>query len=379
MVGGSAGYVNNRSDFESPILLSNQVKQSIDVYEGIMYGITVSSDESLFATVGVDSNTTNQTPQIIKLWKSDHKPLVPYRSFVAHDSYIHSLDFLPSSPLLASCSSQLCIYDYTKNTLVSQCKSMTGPFTCMASSATSVTAKGVAGSYSWQQLYCATRTNEVLCYDIRQKFYDAKLSASFPCSNHLDQPRLTPTGESHTIPVISAIATFEDSYFCIGWSNGLIQILSQRIAGCVFEWQAHLKAIAKIVFISKNKLVTICIDGAISVWKLLPNETPSVIARFVNLPSVSNVHTVSISNYGMGLGVVATLGDNIYANNELDLRDYMIQNNGDVQVLPLNPNSLCDGITSSPLNKLYLSTNCICPMRRIALCGSENGKLYVVK
>ena len=221
MVGGSAGYVNNRSDFESPILLSNQVKQSIDVYEGIMYGITVSSDESLFATVGVDSNTTNQTPQIIKLWKSDHKPLVPYRSFVAHDSYIHSLDFLPSSPLLASCSSQLCIYDYTKNTLVSQCKSMTGPFTCMASSATSVTAKGVAGSYSWQQLYCATRTNEVLCYDIRQKFYDAKLSASFPCSNHLDQPRLTPTGESHTIPVISAIATFEDSYFCIGWSNGL--------------------------------------------------------------------------------------------------------------------------------------------------------------
>ena len=81
----------------------------------------------------------------------------------------------------------------------------------------------------------------------------------------------------------------------------------------------------------------------------------------------------------MGLGVVATLGDNIYANNELDLRDYMIQNNGDVQVLPLNPNSLCDGITSSPLNKLYLSTNCICPMRRIALCGSENGKLYVVQ
>lgn len=379
MCGGSAGFLNNRSDFDTPLTLSNQVKQVIDVYEGTMYGITVCSDESLFATVGVDANTTSQVPQIIKIWKCDHKPLIAYRSFVAHDSYVHSLEFLPSSPLLASCSNNLCVYDYSKNTLVSQCKSPSGPFTCMASSATSVTAKGVAGSYAWQQLYCATRNSEVICYDIRQKFYDARISASFPCMNHGDYLRPTVSGDQHMTPFISAIATFEDRYFCIGWSNGYVQIMSQRIAGCVSEWQAHVKAIAKITFISHNKVLTTCIDGSLSVWELRSNETPKLFAKFVNLPAISNVHTVSVTDYGMGLGVVATMGDHVYCSNDMDLRDYMMKNERDVQLFSFSSNPLCDGITSNPLSKLYLSTNCICPLRRIALCGSDNGKLYVVQ
>lgn len=379
MCGGSAGFLNNRSDFDTPLVLSNQVKQIVDVYESSLYSIVVRSDEALFATVGVESNTTSQTPQIIKIWKSDHKPLVASRSFVAHDSYVHSIDFLPSSSLLVSCSNQLCVYDYSKNVLVSQCKSPTAPYTCMAPSATSITAKGVAGSYAWQQLYCGTRSNDVVCYDIRQKFYDTKISATFPCANHADSLRMSTSSDMHILPFISAIATFEDSYFCVGWSNGYVQIMSQRIAGCLFEWQACLRAVVKISFIDRNKILITCIDGSISVWKLLPNQTPKLFAKFVNLPAINNRNSISFTDYGTGLGVVATMGDHVYCSNDLDLRDYMMRNDGEVQVFNMNAAPLCDGITSSPLSRVHLTANCVCPLRRIALCGSEQGKLYVVQ
>ena len=45
----------------------------------------------------------------------------------------------------------------------------------------------------------------------------------------------------------------------------------------------------------------------------------------------------------------------------------------------MNVHALCDGITSAPLSKLNMCVNVMCPLRRIALCGSEDGKLFVVQ
>ena len=86
-----------------------------------------------------------------------------------------------------------------------------------------------------------------------------------------------------------------------------------------------------------------------------------------------------MTDYGSGPGLMYANGDSVYTCNDLDVREYMNAADATPQVLMMNPTVLCDGITAKPLSNLRLCANVACPLRRIALCGSENGNLYVVQ
>ena len=370
MCGGSAGFVNNRSDFDSSISLTYQVKQSVTAYDGRLYNLCVRGDESVFATVGLPQPASTGTRPVIKLWRSDCKPLQAYAGYSAHEGFIHSLSFLDSSSLLASCAASLCVYDYEKKTVLSSVAA-SSPFTCMTTSSGSITAKGVAGSSAWQQIYCSTRGNDLLCYDLRQKFYDLRVSADFPLPTADAQPE-------HPV-AICALAACEDLYIALAWTNGVVRILSQRVGSPIFEWHAHTHPIAKLAFIGTKKLLTACVDGSISVWDLTASGTPSLSARFVNMNAIKNARTLSVVDFATGLDVFAAVGDTMMFCNDVDLREYDTTGGETVHMYTMNGNALCDGITSMPLTKLNLCVNAICPLRRIALCGSDDGKLYVVQ
>lgn len=370
MCGGSAGFVNNRSDFDSSISLTYQVKQSLTAYDGRLYSLAVRKDESIFATVGLSQQAGVSAKPLIKLWRSDCKPLQAYAGYNCHEGFVHSLSFLDSSSLLASCAASLCVYDYEKKVVLSTVQD-SSPFTCMTTSSGSITAKGVAGSSAWQQIYCSTRSNDLLCYDLRQKFYDLRVSADLP---------LPQTESSADHPVfICALAACEDLYIALAWTNGVVRILSQRVGSPIFEWHAHSHAIAKLVFIGTKKLLTACVDGSISVWDLNSSGTPSLSARFVNMSAIKNANTISVVDFATGLDVFAAVGDTMMFCNDVDLREYETSSGETVHMYSMNGNALCDGITSMPLTKLNLCVNAICPLRRIALCGSDDGKLYVVQ
>lgn len=353
--------------------LTFQVKQSITAYESCLYGISIRGDESVFATVGLNQLTGVSSKPILKFWRSDHKPLQPFASFACHDNYVHSLSFLDSAPLLASCSSQLCVVDYEKKVLLSTVKP-SSPFTCMVTSSSSITAKGVAGSSAWQQIFCATRNSDLICYDLRQKFYDVRVCANFPFASRVDA-----SPENHVPAFICAIASCEDLYIAVAWNTGVVRILSQRVGSPIFEWHAHSRAIAKLEFIGTTKLLTACVDGSVSVWELSSGNTPSLYARFVNLNAIKNANTISVVDFGMGLDVVSAVGDSLLSCNDVDLREYSQSSEETVHMYSMNAHALCDGITSAPLSKLNMCVNVMCPLRRIALCGSEDGKLFVVQ
>lgn len=130
----------------------------------------------------------------------------------------------------------------------------------MTSSAVSVTGKGVNGTTVWQQIFCGTRTNEIICYDVRQKFYDARLCAVFPLVPDLRQ--VAPPTEGSATPALCAITTLEDQFICAAWTNGVVDILSQRMGTPVVRWQAHTRAVAKLQFISNRHVITACVG-----WK----------------------------------------------------------------------------------------------------------------
>ena len=371
MVGGSAGFLNNRTDFDTPITLMNQVKHTVHAYEGCLYGIVSRGTESLFGTVG-NELLGGQSVPVIKLWKSDRRPLAAICSFRGHTSFVHSLQFLPSAPLLASCSDKLCVYDINKQQMLTQCAAEGTAFSCMTSSAVSITAKGVDGSAAWQQLYCATKANEVVCYDVRQKFYDVRVSARFPFAVH------SAVKTAAEIPLICAIATFSNEMFAIAWNCGIIEVFQQRVATPLFQWQAHYCHVVKLTFLGKTKLLSAGVDGSVSVWNL-GEAKPTLFAKLTGLSTIGSAYGLSVTDYGSGPGLMYANGDSVYTCNDLDVREYMNAADATPQVLMMNPTVLCDGITAKPLSNLRLCANVACPLRRIALCGSENGNLYVVQ
>ena len=375
MVGGSAGFQNNRSDLDSAVVLKNQVKLTMSAYEGCIYGIVTRGDESVFATVGMDTGAGNSP--CVTVWRSDRKPLVPICSFGIHQTHIHSLAFLSSCPLLVSCSDKLVICDYERKTVLSVVDSPRGPFTCMTSSAVSVTGKGVNGTTVWQQIFCGTRTNEIVCYDVRQKFYDARLCGVFPLVPDLRQ--VAPPTEGLATPVLCAITTFEDQFICAAWTNGVVDILTQRMGTPLVRWQAHTRAVAKLQFISHKYLITACVDGRICVWELQGTKEPLLYAEYTGLSTITNAHTICVTACGSDVGVTAAGGDVLLSNTDLDLREYMNLPENRGKQYPLTPAVVTDGITSAPLSKLRLCVMAVCPLRRIALCGSEDGKLYVIQ
>ena len=81
----------------------------------------------------------------------------------------------------------------------------------------------------------------------------------------------------------------------------------------------------------------------------------------------------------MSVDEIVAVGDTMMFCNDVDLREYDTTGSETVHMYTMNGNALCDGITSMPLTKLNLCVNAICPLRRIALCGSDDGKLYVVQ
>ena len=371
MVGGSAGFLSNRADFDTPMTLTNQIKATVHVYDGCLYGIVSRGNEALFATVG-NELIAGQSLPIVKMWKSDRRPLAPFCSFGGHASFVHSFQFLPSAPLLASCSDKLCVFDYQKQQLLTQCSGSSG-FTHMASSAMSITAKGVDGSASWQQLYCTTKGNEVVCYDVRQKFYDVLVSARFPFAARVSTIR-TPT----ETPVLCALTTFSNEFFATAWNSGVIEVFAQRVATPLFRWQAHACHVVKLVFLERSKLLSAGTDGSVFVWNLA-GTAPKLFAKLGGLATIGSAYGLSVTEYGSGLGVMYANGDSMFACNDLDLREYMNVGGMDVQTLTMSSNVLCDGITTKPLSNLKLCANAACPLRRIALCGSESGNLYVVQ
>lgn len=375
MVGGSAGFQNNRSDLDSAVVLKNQVKLTMSAYEGCIYGIVTRGDESVFATVGMDTGAGNSP--CVTVWRSDRKPLVPICSFGIHQTHIHSLAFLSSCPLLVSCSDKLVICDYERKTVLSVVDSPRGPFTCMTSSAVSVTGKGVNGTTVWQQIFCGTRTNEIVCYDVRQKFYDARLCGVFPLVPDLRQ--VAPPTEGLATPVLCAITTLEDQFICAAWTNGVVDILTQRMGTPLVRWQAHTRAVAKLQFISHKYLITACVDGRICVWELQGTKEPLLYAEYTGLSTITNAHTICVTACGSDVGVTAAGGDVLLSNTDLDLREYMNLPENRGKQYPLTPAVVTDGITSAPLSKLRLCVMAVCPLRRIALCGSEDGKLYVIQ
>ena len=371
MVGGSAGFLSNRADFDTPMTLTNQIKTTVHVYDGCLYGIVSRGNEALFATVG-NELIAGQSLPIVKVWKSDRRPLAPFCSFGGHASFVHSFQFLPSAPLLASCSDKLCVFDYQKQQLLTQCGGGSG-FTHMASSAMSITAKGVDGSASWQQLYCTTKGNEVVCYDVRQKFYDVLVSARFPFAARVSAIR-TPT----ETPVLCALTTFSNEFFATAWNSGVIEVFAQRVATPLFRWQAHACHVVKLAFLERSKLLSAGTDGSVFVWNLA-GTAPKLFAKLGGLATIGSAYGLSVTEYGSGLGVMYANGDSMFACNDLDLREYMNVGGMDVQTLTMSSNVLCDGITTKPLSNLKLCANAACPLRRIALCGSESGNLYVVQ
>lgn len=371
MVGSSAGFLSNRADFDTPMTLVNQIKTTVHVYDGCLYGIVSRGNEALFATVG-NELISGQAMPVVKVWKSDRRPLAPFCSFGGHSSYVHSFQFLPSAPLLASCSDKLCVFDYQKQQILTQCGGGSG-FTHMASSAMSITAKGVDGSASWQQLYCTTKGNEVVCYDVRQKFYDVLVSARFPFAARVSSIRVP--GET---PVLCALTTFSNEFFATAWNSGVIEVFEQRVATPLFRWQAHSCHVVKLVFLERSKLLSAGADGSVNVWNLA-GTTPRLFAKLGGIASIGSAYGLSVTEYGSGLGVMYANGDAMFACNDLDLREYMNAGGMDVQTLTMSPSVLCDGITTKPLSNLKICANAACPLRRIALCGSESGNLYVVQ
>ena len=351
------------------------MKLTVSAYEGCVYGIVTRRDESVFATVGMDTGAG--TTPCISVWRSDRKPLVPVCSFGIHQSHIHSMAFLSSCPLLVSCSDKLVIFDYERKTVLSVVDSPRGPFTCMTSSAVSVTGKGVNGTTVWQQIFCGTRTNEIICYDVRQKFYDARLCAVFPLVPDLRQ--VAPPTEGSATPALCAITTLEDQFICAAWTNGVVDILSQRMGTPVVRWQAHTRAVAKLQFISNRHVITACVDGRICVWELHGPKEPVLYAEYTGLTTITNAHTICVTACGADVGVTVAGGDFLLSNTDLDLREYMNLPENRGKQYHLSPVAVTDGITSAALSKLRLCVMVVCPLRRIALCGSEDGKLYVIQ
>lgn len=81
----------------------------------------------------------------------------------------------------------------------------------------------------------------------------------------------------------------------------------------------------------------------------------------------------------MDVTVTAASGDVLLSNTEMDLRDYTVSPDERLQTFSLKSSAVSDGITANPLSKLRLGVTSLCPMRRIALCGSDDGKLYVLQ
>ena len=376
MVGGSAGFQSNRSDLDSAISLYNHVKLTMPVYSGCMYGIVTSKDEAMFATVGVNSAMSDN--HSVTVWRSDRKPLAPLCSFSTHKTFVHSMVFLESCPLLLSCSDKLVICDYEQRVILSTVESPRGPFTCMTSSSVSVTGKGVNGTLGWQQIFCGTRTNEIVCYDIRQKFYDARLCAVFSLTPDTHQVGHPGDNTSH-IPMLCAVTTLADKYICAAWTNGVVDVLSQRVGTPLLHWQAHTMAVVKLQFLSEKRLLTACKDGSICVWELRGTEKPVMVVKFTGLNALLNGHTLCVTECGTDLTVMAIGGDVLLSNSDMDLREYSHVEFGGVQSYVMKADQVCDGITGTALNKLRLGVMAVCPMRRIALCGSEDGKLYVIQ
>ena len=375
MVGGSAGYQSNRNDLETVMVLQNQVKMSTSVYSGSMYAIVTREDEAMFATAGTETGVN--AGQVVTLWRSDRKPLQPMCSFSTHQSPVHSMSFLFSCPLLVSCSDKLVICDYEHKVVLSVVSPPRGAFTCMTTSAVSVTGKGVNGGTAWQQVFCGTRSNEIVCYDIRQKFYDARLCAVFPLTPVMSQP--SSPQEAMQVPMLCSITTLEDRYICAAWTNGIVDILSQRVGTPIIRWRAHARAVTKLQFLGHTRLLTACADGSISVWELCGSKIPKLTAQFTGLGALPNPHSLCVTECGMDVTVTAASGDVLLSNTEMDLRDYTVSPDERLQTFSLKSSAVSDGITANPLSKLRLGVTSLCPMRRIALCGSDDGKLYVLQ
>ncbi|KAK8803497.1 hypothetical protein WA158_001191 [Blastocystis sp. Blastoise] len=375
MVGGCSGYSAGRCDIDMPINLQYSVKQKINAYDTSIYQVKSHFNERLFVTAGIESSSVGNQ-NVVKLWKFDKRPLKSHISLTSKESRIHSLDFIASSDFLVSCASTLSVYNYVSEQFIYHNKS--SKYTSMICSSDSITGGGVGNYTPYQQIYTSSYNYDIYCFDLREKSNDISTVARW---------QLLPIWSTYeSRPTISVMANYQDMYIILGWTDGYISILDQRTGSCLHKFAAHNREIKKIQFLSSSRMITCSIDGSINIWSLQRIQdsidqkiSPHIFISLSSYPSINSSSCVSILPSTSAFSVYGAINNHIYTST---IENKLIFDPEPEQLpiyLQTKSNNVCDGITLAPLSKLKLNCIDLCPLRRLAISGNDEGDLYIIQ